>query len=396
MAGDGAGRNHPQPASLFAKREFQQNGVLIEQSLFAFIRRDAGRKNAHLLILSNIDGGGERELSARNAPLDYRGSAPAWSPDATKLVVAGGLQQQVPTRLLTVDVATGQETELKTQIWRGWTRALWAPNGKHLYVSARATDEPYPQLWMITYPDGKAHRLTNDLEGYFWLSLSADGRMLVMRQQKFILHLWLAPNGDVKKARQLTFGERIFDGYGGLEWTPDGRIVFTSFAGHNTDLYSMNPDGSNRVQLTANAGQDNTDPIVSADGRHIVFTSNRTGAPQIWKVSIEGGPAVPVSRLTNATTEGNLSISPDGKWLAFRYVSVQPEFGSEDSTMQIGVLPADGAAEPKLFDLTARRPIIQWSADSDAFYYITGIPNSSSVWRQPLDGSEPQKLCDFP
>src|SRR5262245_42870067 len=33
MAGDGAGRNHPQPAPLFAKREFQQNGVLIEQSL---------------------------------------------------------------------------------------------------------------------------------------------------------------------------------------------------------------------------------------------------------------------------------------------------------------------------------------------------------------------------
>src|SRR5262245_43543200 len=410
---------------------------------FAFIRRDAGRNNAHLLILSNIDGSGERELSARNAPLDYRGSAPAWSPDGAKLIVAGGLQQQFPTRLLTVDVATGRETELKTQDWRGWTRALWAPNGKHLYVSARATDEPYPQLWMIAYPDGNAHRLTNDLEGYFWLSLSADGRRLVMRQQKFILHLWLAPNGDVNKARQLTFGERIFDGYGGLEWTPDGRIVFTSFAGHNTDLYSMNPDGSNRVQLTANAGQDNTDPIVSADGRHIVFTSNRTGAPQIWrmdidgrnqkqltfgeeqkesaqcaalspdgahvffikfgvgpaaiwKVSIEGGPAVPVSRLTNATTEGNLSISPDGKWLAFRYVSVQPEFGSEDSTMQIGVLPADGAAEPKLFDLPARRPIIQWSADSDAFYYVAGIQNSSSLWRQPLDGSEPQNLCDFP
>jgi hypothetical protein len=101
----------------------------------AFIRRDAGRNNAHLLILSNIDGGGERELSARYAPLDYRGSAPAWSPDATKLVISGGLQQQLPTRLLTVDVATGRESELKTQIWRGWTRAVWAPNGKHLYVT---------------------------------------------------------------------------------------------------------------------------------------------------------------------------------------------------------------------------------------------------------------------
>jgi hypothetical protein len=63
--------------------------------------------------------------------------------------------------------------------------------------------------------------------------------------------------------------------------------------------------------------------------------------------------------------------------------------------MQIGALPADGAAEPKLFDLPARRPIIQWSADSDAFYYIAGTP-PSSLSRQPLDGGEPQKLCDFP
>src|SRR5687767_3453503 len=33
MAGDGVGCYHPQPAPLFAEREFHQNGVLIEQSL---------------------------------------------------------------------------------------------------------------------------------------------------------------------------------------------------------------------------------------------------------------------------------------------------------------------------------------------------------------------------
>ncbi|MCI0489521.1 MAG: winged helix-turn-helix domain-containing protein [Blastocatellia bacterium] len=409
---------------------------------FAFIRRDTGR-NAHLLILSNTDGSGERELSARNAPMDYRGSAPAWSPDGAKLVVAGGLQQQSPSRLLTVDVATGQETELNTRSWRGWIRALWTADGKHLYVTARATDEPYSQLWMIAYPDGKSHRLTNDLEGYFWLSLSADGRMLVMRQQKFILHLWLLTDGDLKRARQLTFGERIFDGYAGLAWTPDGEIVFSSFAGRNTDLYSMNPDGSDRVRLTADAGQDNTDPAVSRDGRYIVFTSNRTGTTQIWrmdidgrnqkqltfgeerregaqsaalspdgkevffikigagsaaiwKVSIEGGTPVPVSRLTDASTEGSISISPDGRWLAYRHVSVQAEAGSEGSTVQIGVLPTDGSTRPRLFDLPMRRPIIQWSVDSAAFYYAAGTFKSSSLWRQPLDGGEPQKVAEFP
>jgi Tol biopolymer transport system component/DNA-binding winged helix-turn-helix (wHTH) protein len=409
---------------------------------FAFVRRDAGR-NAYLLILSNIDGSSERELSARNAPLDYRGGAPAWSPDGSKLIVSSGLQQQFFPKLLTIDVSTGKETELKTPRWRAVFRVLWMPDGKRLIITAREANEPYSQLWMLTFPDGEIRRLTNDLESYFWLSLSADGRMLVTRQQRIITHLWLLAGGDMKKAKQLTFGGRNLDGYVGLAWTPDGRIVSSIFTNNTTDLHLMDADGSNRVQLTANAGQDNTDPTVSNDGRYIVFTSNRTGTTEIWrmdidgrnqkqltfdkeqkeraqfaavspdgkevffikygavpsaiwKVSIEGGTPIQVSHLTNATTEGFLSISPDGKWIAYRHVSMQPEARTEEPTMKIGVLPTDGNAEPKLFDLQMRRPMIQWSTDSTAFYYSAGTFNSSSLWRQPLDGSKPQKLIDFP
>jgi Tol biopolymer transport system component/DNA-binding winged helix-turn-helix (wHTH) protein len=409
---------------------------------FAFIRRDT-RRNAHLLILSKIDGGEEREVSARQTPLDYRGGAPAWSPDGTKLVVAGGFQQQALAKLLMVDLPTGEEKELKTPSWRAISCALWMPSGKHLIVAARETNASTSQLWMLGFPDGEIRRLTNDLEAYFWLSLSSDGRMLVTRQQRITSHLWLLTDGDVKKARQLTFGGRNFDGFVGLAWTPDDRIVFSAFAGHNTDLYSMNADGSNSVQLTANAGLDNIYPAVSHDGRYIVFTSNRTGTTQIWrmdidgrnqkqltfgeekresaqfaalspdgaevffikygagpatiwKVSIEGGAAVPVSRLANATTEGFLSVSPDGKWLAYRHVSGEPESRSEERPFRLGVLPTDGNAEPKLFDLPMRRPIIQWSADSAAFDYAAGTFNSSTLWRQALAGGEPQKRFDFP
>jgi Tol biopolymer transport system component/DNA-binding winged helix-turn-helix (wHTH) protein len=400
----------------------------------AFIRR-----GAHSLILSNIDGGSERELRSRRSPQEYGVVAPAWSPDGSKLVVAAGSEQ---LNLLTVDVSTGEEIEAPTAQWRNITKALWTPNGKHLIFSARANDEPSSQLWMLAYPDGPVRRLTNDLEGYFWISLSADGRKLVTRQQRIISHLWLLPNCDLRKARQLTFGERGLDGYTGLAWTPDGKIVFSAFAGASTDLYSMNPDGSDRVQLTANAGRDNAYPVISSDGRHIVFTSNRAGSRQIWrmdidgrnqkqltvgagqkdsaqfaalspdgrevffikrgdgpaaiwKVSIDGGTPVPVSHLTGATAEGFLSISPDGKWLAYQHVSTSQQ-PREGHTLRIGVLPTDGAAEPKLFDLSARRSITQWSADSAAFDYATGTFNSSSLWRQPIAVGEPQKLCDFP
>jgi Tol biopolymer transport system component/DNA-binding winged helix-turn-helix (wHTH) protein len=404
----------------------------------AFFRRDAAR-NEHTLILSNIDGGDSRRLGVRQSPLEYGEGAPAWSPDASKLAVSAGSQQP---NLLIVDVSTGEERELRTGRWRTITKALWTSDGRHLIFAARATHEPTSQLWMLAYPDGALRRLTNDLEAYFWPSLSADGRKLVARQHRIIAHLWLLPEGDVKKARQLTFGVRNFDGYHGLAWTPDGKIVFSALADNITDLYSMNPDGSDRVRFSANAGQDNAFPAVSRDGRHIVFTSNRTGSSQIWrmdidgrnqkqltfgegeeysshyaalspdggevffikrgvgpaviwKVSIEGGAPVPVSRLTGAAAEGFLSISPDGKWLAYHHISAGQRPG-EGNTLRIGVLPTDGAAEPELFDLPMRRPITQWSADSTAFDYAAGLFGTSSLWRQRRGGGEPQKLCDFP
>ena len=409
---------------------------------FAFIRRDI-KRNVHLLILSNIDGSGESELSSRAFSLNDSGIAPAWSPDGTKLVVTAISPQQPLPVLMTIDVATGRETEFKTQSWRVINCVLWSPSGTHLIISARTPDALYSQVWMLDYPDGEARRLTNDLDGYFWLSRSADGRMLVTRQQRTISRLWLVKDRDLKQARQLTVGERSLDGFVGLAWMPDGKIVFSSFAGNITNLYSMEADGTNRVQLTANAGQENTYPTISPDGRFIVFTSDRTGNTQIWrmdrdgrdqkqltfagtqnqrgqsaalahdgnevffikrgsgpaaiwKVSLEGGSAVQISQLLDAAPEGFLAISPDGKWLAYRRVSAEPPARGENRSLRIGVLPIDGNADPKLFDLEVSRPIIQWSADSDAFYFVGGLFNSSSLCRQPLAGGEPQKLLNFP
>jgi Tol biopolymer transport system component len=115
----------------------------------------------------------------------------------------------------------------------------------------------------------------------------------------------------------------------------------------------------------------------------------------IWKVPIDGGTPAPVSRLNEGAADGYLSISPDGKWLAYHHISAGQKLRDEHTT-RIGALPADGSLEPKLFDLPMRRPITQWSADSAAFDYASGPYNSSSLWRQPLNGAEPQKLFDFP
>ena len=430
------------PPKKVAENVWDGFSISPDGSRFAFVRRD-GERNAYLLMLANVDGSGERELTARVAPTDFRGT-PAWSPDGTKLVVATGIQAQFFPKLLMIDVSGASETEIKIPRWRAIARTLWMPNGKYLVVSAREAGEPSSQIWMLSPTDGEVRRLTNDLEGYFWLSLSADGQMLVTRQQRIVSHLWLLPGGDVRKAKQLTAGSRSLDGYAGVVWTPDEKIIFTGFAENVTDLYSIDADGTKKVQLTVKAGQDNMNPVVSRDGKTVVFTSTRDGSTQIWrmdidgrnqkhltssaekternfspalspdgrevffikrgsasdgiwKVSIDGGAPVKISHLANAAPDGFLAISPDGRWLAYRHVSTTPETPSETPTMRIGVIPADGQLEPKLFDLPLRRPIVQWSADSQAFDFAAGTFNTSSLVRQSfVSAGESKKLIDFP
>ena len=72
---------------------------------------------------------------------------------------------------------------MKIPRWCSIPLVVWLPDGKNLIISAREAKEPYSQLWMMSCPEGEVRRLTNDLEAYFWISLSADGRMVVTRQQ---------------------------------------------------------------------------------------------------------------------------------------------------------------------------------------------------------------------
>jgi TolB protein len=87
------------------------------------------------------------------------------------------------------------------------------------------------------------------------------------------------------------------DGYHGFEnpvWSPDGnKIAFTGTVGFDlntreNDIFVMNSDGSNVIQLTAHSGW-NTHPVWSPDNRQIAFVSNRYNKiDQIFVVNFDG------------------------------------------------------------------------------------------------------------
>jgi Tol biopolymer transport system component len=71
--------------------------------------------------------------------------------------------------------------------------------------------------------------------------------------------------------------------------TADGRtMVFESNRSGGAEIWRANPDGSEPGQLTT-CGQ-NFQPNVSPDGKWVVYKSNCDGIGSLWRVPLTGGP----------------------------------------------------------------------------------------------------------
>ena len=99
------------------------------------------------------------------------------------------------------------------------------------------------------------------------------------------------------------------------EFSPDGeRIVFQTVRDGQNEIYTMAADGTDVTRLTADAAQD-VEPSYSPDGSKIAFASDRDGDDEIFVMNSDG--TNPVQLTFNAQTEADPTFSPDGSRIAF-------------------------------------------------------------------------------
>jgi eukaryotic-like serine/threonine-protein kinase len=398
---------------------------------FAFMRGGAPEEESALIIAS-ADGTNQRQFVVRRG--SERFGSPAWSPDGKNIACVYGslenLESSTPyLGVTTFDVESGKETRVTTERWVNITQLSWLRDSSALVMCAAEQELSPSQIWQLSFPSGEARRVTNDLNTYGGASLTADDSALVTVQTDRVPNIWVAPAGDAVRARQVTSGAGKFDGYYGVVWTPDGRIVYASIASGSWDIWLMNSDGSGARQLTVNA-KSNYGPAVSADGRYIIFVSNRAGAfnvwrmgidgsnPKqlttgrgenfahitpdnrsvvyatvgygqmnaIWKVSIEGGTPV---RLTDKPSSWPF-ISPDGKSFVCTYG------GGPQTPMSLAVIPIGGGEPVKTFDIpNTFRANTVWLPDNRGIAFLDARNGTSNVWMQPLGGGKPVQLTNF-
>src|ERR1700733_9809531 len=106
-----------------------------------------------------------------------------------------------------------------------------------------------------------------------------------------------------------------------VAYTQSRAVIEAEKSEVDTQVFLARADGSYHVQLTRGE-KSAAAPSFSPDGRYVYFSSERSGKPNLWRISIDGGEA---GMLTDWEGEiGAYHVSPDGKWIAFTAMEARP------------------------------------------------------------------------
>ncbi|MCA9759467.1 MAG: PD40 domain-containing protein [Candidatus Eisenbacteria bacterium] len=249
--------------------------------------------------------------------------APAWSPDGTRILYSFDDSGEPPFQRLRWIPSTGGST---VQLTTGATTAhspSWSPDGSEIAFQlerfenkGQGTVSYFELAVMPAEPNGvptvlAAHGDTVSVQSSTW---SPDGSAIAYSVSYFPSpesEVYVIPRSGGERRLLLagTTGVR-----GRTHWSPNGDVIaFSTRAG---DLWTIPAEGGIPTRLTNTPEESESGPAWSPDGSRIAFGSNPAGNYDIWVMDVDGTNRI---QLTSDSEDEYLpSWSPDGTAIAFQ------------------------------------------------------------------------------
>ena len=351
------------------------------------------------VYLRQVSGGRAVDLTA-GLPGDHRW--PRWSPNGNEIMFqAGGaiyvipVLGGVPPRRI-VDRPTSAVTEA-TDIVPGAASATWSPDGSQIAYTVGHS------IFVASVDGSGSREVVSD---YFPHSLnwSPNGSRLVYvsGNASYVLGTRLLANGAASAIRVLSLSdaslvtltdqERI---YQSPLWVPSGdRLLYISNEEGARDIYEVGLSSSGAPtappsRLTTNLGA--LTISLSADGRKLAYSAFRNDA-NIWSIPIplQGTSSIAEAAPVTAGTQAieGIGVSSDGRWLGFD--------SNRRGNFDIYRLALPNGQPEQLTDDPADDFLPSWSPDGEEIAFYSFRHGTRDLFLMTADGASETRLTDDP
>ncbi|MEY2903347.1 MAG: hypothetical protein RLY89_2453, partial [Bacteroidota bacterium] len=216
-----------------------------------------------------------------------------------------------------MDESTKKYTQLSLrgakQLW-----PMWSPDGKTLYY---VSDRNGKQNILMHPVNGTAKQLTNFKDGrVLFPSISKDGKAIVFERDFSIWKMDLASN-DAKPLNITLRGSaassttellRLSQGFSDLAISPDGKKA--AFIAQGELFVAGTKDGGEATRVTNTLVLESS-PVWAKNSNSVIYVSKRNNNGNIYQYDFLTAKE---TQLTFSNfDDGSLSLSPDGKKIAF-------------------------------------------------------------------------------
>ena len=229
-------------------------------------------------------------------------SAPAFSPDGTKIAYVS--YQDDVQNIWIVDSEGKEEPKRITNTATLDNRPTWSPDGKSIiFSSAKLNDNAEPKLSIVNSDGTNLRQLGKGVQGYNPSCSPVNGQIVFVSQN----NLWIMKAIDDEHPKYITT-----KGYHDYPCWMDNvkKVLFFS----DNDLHLINIDKEDSICLTNTAW--NSFPSVSLKTNKIAFISNRSGNYDLWIMNSDG--TNPVQITDDKYNELYPGFSSDGSKIVFQ------------------------------------------------------------------------------